>query len=384
MWLLYASKTPGHVLIFDTMQFNKESEYESGQHNELLPTLLGCYNTRRGFGGCIRRQERKSGLVVDKRYRPKFTQHALSSLIIETDFIVHTLDRYGAQTSQGIFNKLATHTDLSSLRQSYLTFGPGSSAFARVGYTTHYSSLPSSLQAQIDSKKETAAKTKSDRVFPLQVALGVGGAWVALWSDKSYSWNLGSQFDDLHDILNTAEEDGDKPASVALSPYKEGDYFIVRRNGFIAYSVSNLNDEASEYLSNMTNAYMQVRAQKDRITYQGMRTVGSVTKSYTIGPETKYPIDVSEMSKKKYMAGMLPQSLMQSFLNPNRTGSWGRFQLPDMQRRDVISMATAGICTATACDYAGLPRRVTVSATVGAVTGASACCWFLRKFSNDE
>lgn len=288
------------------------------------------------------------------------------------------------QDRQQIFNKLATHTDLPSLQQSSLTFGPGGSFFARVKYTTYNTSIPSSLISQIDSKKRAAEETNSTRVFPLQVALGVGGAWVALWSDKSYSWNLGNQYDDLHKKLNAATEDKDKPAFVALSPYKADDYFFISRAGFIAYSVSNLGDKASACLDNMTNGYMQLRAQKDGITYRNTHTTKNMMKSYVIGPETKFPTDVSEILKDRKLRRTFQESLMQNVFNPNGAEMWRQVQLANMRRRDLIPIATAGLMIATACSYAGLPKRITVSATAGAVAGTGTCCWFLNMFSNKE
>jgi hypothetical protein len=288
------------------------------------------------------------------------------------------------QDRQEIFGKLATHTDLPSLQQSSLTFGPGGSFFARVKYITYHNFIPSSLKSQINSKKRMAEETDSNRVFPLQVALGVGGAWVALWSDKSFSWDLGNQYDDLHKMLNAITEDRDKPAFVALSPFKADDYFMVDRAGFIAYSVSNLSDKASTCLSNMTNGYMQLRAWKDGITYQNRRTVKNVTKSYVIGPETKFPTEISEMMEDRKFGSIFRESLMQNVFKPNGAEMWKRVQLANMRRRDLIPIATAGIMTATACNYAGLPKRMTVSATVGAVVGTGTCYWFLNMFSNKE
>jgi hypothetical protein len=286
------------------------------------------------------------------------------------------------QSRQRIFETLATHTDTLSLQQSSLTFGPGGSFFARVNYITYYAFLPSSLKSQIESRKRAAEETESTRVFALQVALGVGGTWVALWSDKSYSWDLGNQYDELHQKLNAVTEERDKPVFVALSPYKSDDYFVVDRDGLIGYRVSNLDQSSSACLDNMTNRYMQLRARKDGIMYKNRFTVRNVMKSYVIGPETNFPTELSEMKKHKNIADTSQESIMQSFLN-NRAETWRRIQLANMRRRDLMPIATAGLMTATACSYAGLPKRITISATVGAVAGTSTCCWLFNTFSNE-
>lgn len=171
---------------------------------------------------------------------------------------------------------------------------------------------------------------------------------------------------------------------MALSAYKANDYFFVRRNGFIGYAVSNLSDKGSAYLDSMTNAYMQMRAQKDGITYQNNRTLGHVMTSYVIGPGTKFPTEVSEIKKNPKIMGTLQERLMQNLLDLNRGEMWRKVQLGRARRRDLIPIATAGICTATACNYAGLPKRIIVSATIGAVAGTGTACWILNMLLNRE
>lgn len=53
----------------------------------------------------------------------------------------------------------------------------------------------------------------------MQVALGISGAWIALWSDKPCTWNLGGNYGKKVKPLTVTENGGIE--FVALNAYGE-------------------------------------------------------------------------------------------------------------------------------------------------------------------
>ena len=90
--------------------------------------------------------------------------------------------------------------------RSSVTFGHGSSYYARSPQAARWHDIPSDLENEIREKT-----VHSDDSAPDSVALGKDGAWVAVWPDGTCNWNLGKNYIAVHKALR---EEGHKGISV--------------------------------------------------------------------------------------------------------------------------------------------------------------------------
>lgn len=139
-------------------------------------------------------------------------------------------------------------------RMVSFSIGPGGSWFARRGDEVAYHQLPADLENEI---KERGAKG----LHPHQVALGMHGSYVAVWSDRSCSWSLHG-YDGVKQYLN---EKGNIN-TIALSPFNCNDFFLVRESGCVLWSLA---DDTNPLLVIQKDAYafMQRKARRDGKTF---------------------------------------------------------------------------------------------------------------------
>jgi hypothetical protein len=106
--------------------------------------------------------------------------------------------------------------------------------------------------------------------------------------------------------------------------------------------------------------------------------------SFMITPETNYPIDHdTSFGTKSSGYGMpLAAAKLDGPLLPvmryRTMERWRQFRSSALGRKEnVLAVGTAGFCTMTACNWAGLPRRYTAVATLGAMVGTGGALWAL-------
>ncbi|KAF2705281.1 hypothetical protein K504DRAFT_494192, partial [Pleomassaria siparia CBS 279.74] len=259
-----------------------------------------------------------------------------------------------------LFPLLSQHKAAPSLKLTTLTFGPFGSYFTRVDREINYSSsLSPSLVEEIQEKKLAANTINKERVYPAQVALGAGGAWAVIWSDESWSWSAGLN----HRLMGylrseePKEDAGQAPVFIALSPHNEDEFFLVLKNGHLLYSLRELSMESTQKLNRLSLGYMQSRAKKDGTTFFHQQSVGNVTKSITITPDTDFPVGFEKKHSPFERAEVRVDRPPVAVMRYKTMETWRRFQSSPFSRREnLVAMSTAGLCTATACRSVGLSK----------------------------
>jgi hypothetical protein len=166
--------------------------------------------------------------------------------------------------------------DAENVKKVSLTIGPKGSYFARYESSQMTHELPEDTQASIDNSESP----------PRQVALGIKGAWVALYEDGSREWNLRHAYPGLSstDILTN---DANKVVFVALNPYREDAFLTVLEDGNCNYN-GFFDDRQEAWQSRkMLDTYMRSRARRDGTTFSHSLFVnGSVYKEVRITPDS--------------------------------------------------------------------------------------------------
>jgi hypothetical protein len=120
--------------------------------------------------------------------------------------------------------------------------------------------------------------------IPPSVALGIKGAWVAIWADRTRSWNLRNAYSSLVSAW-PPEQRLETSHFAALNPCTQDEYFIVKEDGGCSYSVSIDKDEAKT-IYEMTDTYMRTRAKRDGSTFSHSMTPNDVPKLVMITPSS--------------------------------------------------------------------------------------------------
>lgn len=132
-------------------------------------------------------------------------------------------------------------SDPVKVEKASVSIGPKGGYFARVGSSHISYALPADLETSI---KESDSP-------PATVALGIKGAWVAIFEDGSREWNLRDAYSDLANGGKLVDKTN-RPVFVALNPYRENSYFMVSENGQCSYSTSFHDDKEGQHLHEST------------------------------------------------------------------------------------------------------------------------------------
>lgn len=134
-------------------------------------------------------------------------------------------------------------------RKLSFAVGPGGSWFARRGEQVSYHRLPDDFVTKIKEREAMGS-------YPYQVALGMHGSYVVVWSDDTWSWNLNgysglARHLELADGINT----------IVLSPLDCREWFLVNESGHVLWAL--YGDTGQLYLIEKdAQAYMQREARR--------------------------------------------------------------------------------------------------------------------------
>lgn len=126
---------------------------------------------------------------------------------------------------------------------------------------------------------------EKSNTLPESVALGMKGAWVAIWADSSSSWDRRNAYPSLISAghLNS---DSKQVVFTALNPYAEDQYFVVSKDGGCSYKISFSDKEEGKTVHEMTDTYMRARAKRDGTTFSHPMTLNGVSKQVRITPSS--------------------------------------------------------------------------------------------------
>jgi len=215
--------------------------------------------------------------------------------------------------------------------------------------------------------KDLAEKIRAKDAYAKQVALGHGGAWVALFSDKTWSWNLAGNYVSLGDEL--AKEDGDDITFVALDPNRPGYYFLARNSGLISYSFTGPPSNADN-VQNSVIAYMQKRAREDGTTFKFPHSNGNIRRYITISPTTTH-------DKPGLLNPVAPYFQIRSLEGMR---SYALKTYPLTRRENMVAMGgAAAFSTAAVCRTLHMSMRATMLAAGVAAGSTGAICSFIQR-----
>jgi hypothetical protein len=253
-------------------------------------------------------------------------------------------------------------SDQEKIRDMALAIGPDGSYFARCGtnWTSH--DLPADLMKHMEEEKE-----KNVRI-PAHVALGMGGSWIILWSSGSPSYNFRDHYDTLREtgkIQRRADEDNDPVTFLALDPYQDDKFFLVTKSGAFSYSTALVSSEHSKDISDITDAYMRNRAQRDGsefifpITRDGIKLNVRITKDeYSVKP-VRLPV----IQKLEY----------------RMTRVWETRGVL-MQRNSMVTIGAISTGAAACCKASGAPASMAIG--VGATTAVLTSVGYLLGYTS--
>lgn len=232
-----------------------------------------------------------------------------------------------------------------------LTFGPQGSYFCTLkdgGY--FYRDIPSTLVSKIESASSR----------PRQVALGRHSAWVVIWEDNTFSYDLGAHYPDLVQMLKQYE----KIAFVALNPYDDDSHFLVNCDGQTSFTFEGLTNEQAETIREHTLGYLQRRSRRLGKEFNRTQTREGIETKIKITPQTNWDQPATAISQPaKYLSEVR-----------NNLGVENRLRVPQRIREtDVVAGCTAGISTALMSKLYGLRvgKALNVGLTAGAFTFAA-------------
>ncbi|KAF2808354.1 uncharacterized protein BDZ99DRAFT_499688 [Mytilinidion resinicola] len=268
-----------------------------------------------------------------------------------------------------LFDKIASSDagSLETLRNISVTIGPKGSYFAKSSSGTLQHNLPADLASEIQTKK-----TANPPIEPTQVALGIAGTWIALWSDTSCTYNVGTYARLEENLRDTTMG---PVVFAALSAHDAEHFFLVYGNGTIGYCVPATD---SDYICHATNAYMQSRARQDGTTFQFKQWHSKSTTQMTISPATKF--DYPAYLGKAEAAPRAWSQMVQSRLSSIETGTMRRLEMYKLGRREnMVAMGSAAVSTAAVCRALRFSGSATLVAAGAAAGGTGALCLWLQK-----
>ncbi|EMD00655.1 hypothetical protein BAUCODRAFT_29004 [Baudoinia panamericana UAMH 10762] len=255
-------------------------------------------------------------------------------------------------------------------RDISITIGPGGSWFARRGRDVLYHNLPLAL-------KKLFRQRDKEGIVPLHVALGAQNSYIVLWSDReTCNWRLNG-----YGELSKHLDEGEIPDTVALSPYDQDRWFLVRSNGAVLWSLHFNGNEVKD-IAREARAYMQRRARQDGSTFEMHSTLndGQGPKvPYTITPDTHFDTDDSKSESLVRAAKRrewLPARILAALGANLESSSSASYHQKLADRHNLIALSAAGAAGALIATTAALPpaRRLAVSA-IGLGTGSAALSW---------
>ena len=224
-------------------------------------------------------------------------------------------------------------SDTEKFDKVTVTIGPKGSYFARSGSSHISHALPRDLQTAI----------KESESPPYTVALGIKGAWIAIFEDRTCSWNLRNAYPSLS-VTGKLESTANRAVFAALNPFMEDRYFLVIEDGECSYNITFSSKEEGEALHAMTDTYMRFRAKRDGSTFSHPLFSNGVPREIRITPNSS----PQETRRDALMATLRARS---TFMKP----------------RDMTSFAAVAGGTGLLAKVAGLSavRAVGVGTAVG-------------------
>ncbi|TVY56722.1 hypothetical protein LSUE1_G009783 [Lachnellula suecica] len=255
-----------------------------------------------------------------------------------------------------VFNKISEEhsSSVKSLSHLNLTFGPFGAYFCvhKDGFFSR--DIPESLVFKLESVK----------VKPRQVALGRGQAWVALWTDGTFSYNLGTNYPDLAERLHERFTTKAEIAFIALNPYDDDSWFMVDCNGFCSWSFKNMTKDQVSEISRVTLGYLQRRSRRTGESFTNVRTVGNKSISTQVTPETSFDDPAKSFVQRALKFGDMQFNI----------GLQYRTRLPQelIRRPDVIAGFATGVSTTVFSRALGIKTKsaLTIGIVAGTVTFA--------------
>ncbi|KAL6702424.1 hypothetical protein ACN47E_001875 [Coniothyrium glycines] len=163
--------------------------------------------------------------------------------------------------------------DADKVKEISITIGPNGSYFAQYGTSQITNAMPKDLKKAIEESTST----------PATIALGIKGSWVVLFKDGSRSWSLRNAYASLASSDHLSDS-SNRPVFVALSPFIEDNYFLVKEDGACSYSVFFADKEEGETLHKITDNYMRMRAKRDGSSFSHSMRLNGVDKEIRISP----------------------------------------------------------------------------------------------------
>jgi hypothetical protein len=135
-----------------------------------------------------------------------------------------------------------------SRRKATFTIGAGPSWFAKRGETIAYNALPKALLMELHQYRE-------NKVRPVQVALGMRGSYVAVWSDRTWTWEL-----DGYEGLGIYLREGVIPNTITLSPYNNKEWFLAQDDGHVLWKLLGPKAQKGDVIQREALRFMQAKA----------------------------------------------------------------------------------------------------------------------------
>ncbi|KUJ18907.1 uncharacterized protein LY89DRAFT_667957 [Mollisia scopiformis] len=243
-------------------------------------------------------------------------------------------------------------SSVEALSHVNVTFGPLGAYFCTVKDGLFYRDIPPSLVSKLEAVE----------VEPRQVALGRGNAWVAIWKDGTFSYNLGAHYSDLADALNERFNENAEIAFIALNPYDNDSWFMVDCNGFCSWNFKNMKRDQIAEIRKRTLSYLQRRSRRTGTSYTSVATTGTKTVSIKVTPETSYDEPAKSLLQR---AQRLADFRIQ-------TGNGHSIGLPQALKRPAVAAGcVAGVSTTVLGRAFGL--RLGSALNLGVAAGAIAC-----------
>lgn len=210
--------------------------------------------------------------------------------------------------------------EYDQLRQSTVVFGTGNTFYAKTPRGCLWNNLPTDLVEEIVQELR-----KEGKGAPRQVCLGCNDTWVAFYDDGTYSWNLDTYYDRVHDCLIDERKKNGAITALALDPYSS-DYFLHQGNGICCWSVQ-FNSKVTREIKQRCQSYMQERAREDNATFTLQNWTGfsePTTKSgYVISPTTRYDMDAVQVANNILSPLPIPESWKTSLGSCMAETQWG-------------------------------------------------------------
>lgn len=110
-----------------------------------------------------------------------------------------------------------------------------------------------------------------------QYTLGQGNAWIVLWKDGVFSYNLGANYPDLADAWKKSVREESEIVFVTLNPYNDDWWFMVDRNRVRLWNFKDMKEDQMDEVKRVTLGYIQRRCRRTGTMYTNAWRSGKKT-----------------------------------------------------------------------------------------------------------